>query len=293
MRTAVDASAAGQVRIGDDITVNRLGFGAMRLTGKGVWGEPEDPENSLVVLRRAVELGVNFIDTAEAYGPEVNERQIAQALFPYPAGLIIATKGGTTRSGPGEWGRDCRPERLKQLCDESLRRMRVDRIDLYQLHAVDEKIPYAEQIGALKDLQEAGKVRYVGISNVNEEQLRTAQSVMRIVSVQNRYNAGYRESEGVLEACERDGIAFIPWFPLDAGDIAGGGAIAEVAKARNASPYQIALAWLLKRSPTMLPIPGTSSVEHLEENIGAAALELSEEEFRRIGSQEAPVKDPA
>ncbi|GAC1501296.1 MAG: aldo/keto reductase [Vulcanimicrobiaceae bacterium] len=289
----MDASAAGIVRIGEDITVNRLGFGAMRLTGKGVWGEPQDPENSLAVLRRAVELGVNFIDTAEAYGPHLNERQLAEALYPYPSGLIIATKGGTTRSGPGEWGRDCRPERLKQLCDESLRRLRLERIDLYQLHAVDEKIPYAEQIGALKELQEAGKVRYVGISNVNEEQLRTAQSVTRIVSVQNRYNAAYRESEGVLEACERGGIVFIPWFPLDAGDIAEGGSIADVAAAKNASRYQVALAWLLKRSPLMLPIPGTSSLKHLEENIAAAALALSEEEFQRIGSQEAPVKGSA
>ena len=284
MKTIANASAAGTLRIGDDLTVNRLGFGAMRLCGPGVWGPPSDPGNALAVLRRALELGVNFIDTAQAYGPRVNEEQIAEALYPYPKDLVIATKGGTTRSGPGEWGRDCRPERLKKLCDASLKRLRIERIDLYQLHAADDKVPYAEQIGALKELQDEGKIRYIGISNVDEAQLKIAQSVARIVSVQNQYNAENRTSEGVLEACERDGVAFIPWFPLAAGEIAKDGALARTARAKNGTPHQIALAWLLKRSPIMLPIPGTSSVQHLEENVAAAALELSDEEFAEIAA---------
>lgn len=279
----VKASAAGTVTLGGDLTVNRLGFGAMRLTGPGVWGPPADPANALAVLRRAVELGCNFIDTADAYGPEVNEEQIAEALYPYPADLVIATKGGCTRPGPGQWGRDCRPERLKACCDASLKRLRRERIDVYQLHAVDPNVPYAEQIGALKELQDAGKVRHIGVSNVNEEELEIARSVATIVSVQNQYNAGNRASEGVLEACERAGIAFIPWFPLGAGDIAEGSSLAGVAAAKNASAYQVALAWLLRRSPLMLPIPGTSSIGHLEENVAAAALTLSDAEFRQIG----------
>ena len=279
----VKASAAGTVTLGGDLTVNRLGFGGMRLTGPGVWGPPADPANSLAVLRRAVELGCNFIDTADAYGPEVNEDQIAEALYPYPADLVIATKGGCTRSGPGEWGRDCRPERLKACCDASLKRLRLERIDLYQLHAADPAVPYAEQVGALKELQDAGKVRHIGISNVDEAQLKIARSVTAIAAVQNRYSATNRASEGVLEACEAAGIAFIPWFPLDAGDLVDGSGLAAVAQAKGVSPYQVALAWLLRRSPLMLPIPGTSSIDHLEENVAAAALTLSDDEFAQIG----------
>ncbi|HEV7180541.1 MAG TPA: aldo/keto reductase, partial [Candidatus Baltobacteraceae bacterium] len=242
-----------------------------------------NPANALAVLRRAVELGCNFIDTADAYGPDVNEEQIAEALYPYPTDLVIATKGGSTRSGPGQWARDGRPERLKACCEASLQRLRLDRIDLYQLHAADPKVPYAEQIGALKELQDAGKVRHIGVSNVNEEQLEVARSVATIVSVQNQYNVTNRASEGVLEACEAAGIAFIPWFPLGAGDIAEGSGLVEVAKAKGVSAYQVALAWLLHRSPLMLPIPGTSSIAHLEENVAAAALTLTGAEFEQIG----------
>ncbi len=283
METAVSAAAAGQIQIGER-TVNRLGFGAMRLCGPGVWGPPTDPENALAVLRRAVALGVNFIDTANAYGPDINEEQIAQALYPYPADLVIATKGGSTRTGPGQWGRDCRPAELKKAAEGSLRRLRLDCIELYQLHAVDPAVPYSEQIGALRDLQTQGKIRYIGVSNVNEEELAIARSVATIVSVQNRYNAADRHSEGVLEECERHGIVFIPWFPLDAGDIQEAEKIAEVARKKGVSPHQIAIAWLLHRSNLMLPIPGTSSLEHLEENVAAATIELSEEDRDRIAA---------
>jgi len=258
----------------------------MRLCGPGVWGPPSDPENALAVLRRAVSLGVNFIDTANAYGPAINEEQIADALYPYPADLVIATKGGSTRSGPGQWGRDGRPEQLRKACEGSLQRLRLECIDLYQLHAVDPKVPYAEQIGALKQLQEEGKIRHAGVSNVDQDQLKIARGVMPIASVQNRYSAAYLESEPVLRTCERDGLTFIPWFPLDAGDIAKTGAIATVAAERRANPHQIAIAWLLRRSPAMLPIPGTSSLKHLEENIAAASIELSEEQYRRIAAAE-------
>jgi aryl-alcohol dehydrogenase-like predicted oxidoreductase len=283
METTLNASAAGTVGIGGDLTVNRLGYGAMRLTGPGVWGPPSDPANALAVLRRVAELGINFIDTAEAYGPQINEEQIEQALYPYPQGLVIGTKGGTTRSGPGEWGRDARPEKLRENCEGSLRRLRLDCIDLWQLHAVDQQVPYAEQIGTLKQLQDEGKIRHIGVSNVNVEQLRIAQSVATIVSVQNQYNASYRESEPVVEVCDREKIVFIPWFPVAAGDIGDHSAIVEMARAKNATPYQIALAWLLKRSPIMLPIPGTSSIAHLEENVAAASIALTDEEFARIG----------
>lgn len=274
---------AGTVTVGGDLAVNRLGFGAMRLCGEGVWGAPADPGNALAVLRRAVERGVNFIDTAEAYGPKVNEEQIAEALYPYRDGLIIATKGGTTRSGPGQWGRDGRPERLRQLCDESLARLRVDRIDLYQLHAVDENVPLEEQAGALADLKKAGKIRHAGLSNVDLAQLKRAQAVVPIASVQNRYNLGHREGEDVLDYCEAQGIVFIPWFPLEAGDVSGMKGLESVALAYDATPHQIAIAWLLKRSPVMLPIPGTKSLQHLEENVAAGAIELSNEDFARLG----------
>ncbi|MDP9110072.1 MAG: aldo/keto reductase [Candidatus Eremiobacteraeota bacterium] len=277
------ARSAGTVTLGGDLTVNRLGFGAMRLCGEGVWGPPVDEGNALEVLRRAVQLGVNFVDTAEAYGPEVNERQISQALYPYPRGLVIATKGGTTRSGPGVWGRDCRPERIRELCDGSLARLHAERIDLYQLHAVDEKVPIEEQIGALADLKKAGKIRHAGLSNVDLAQLKRAETIMPIVSVQNRYNLGHRLGEDVLDYCEGRGIVFIPWFPLGAGDVSGMKALESVAPSYNATPHQIAIAWLLKRSPVMLPIPGTKSLQHLEENVAAGDIKLSEEDFTRLG----------
>ncbi len=281
MNTGTRASDAGTVRIGA-ITVARMGFGAMRLCGRGVWGWPDDRQNALQVLRRAVDLGVNFIDTADAYGPHVNEEQIAQALCPYPPGLVIATKGGSTRGGPGEWRRDCRPGRLKQMCEESLRRLQLEAIDLYQLHAVDPAVPFDEQIGALSELQEEGKVRHIGLSNVSADQLAAARSMVDIASVQNCYNVGDRASEPVLALCERDGIAFIPYFPLDAGDIAKTPALTEIALAKDASPWQVALAWLLQRSPVMLPIPGTSSLGHLEENVAAGRIRLNPAELEKL-----------
>jgi pyridoxine 4-dehydrogenase len=277
--TTQPAAAAGTVRLGD-FTVNRMGFGAMRLTGAGVIGEPADPENALAVLRRAVELGVNFIDTADSYGPEINERQIAEALHPYPEELVIATKGGLRHERQGEWIRDGRPESLRASCEGSLERLRVERIDVYQLHSVDPSVPIKESVGALADLQQEGKIRYIGLSNVDARQLARAREVATIVSVQNRYNLVDRYSEGVLEACERDRIAFLPWFPLGFGDLTrGGGRLADVAAAKGATQAQIALAWLLRRSAVMLPIPGTSLLEHLEENVAAAALELTDAEF--------------
>jgi pyridoxine 4-dehydrogenase len=247
--------------LGGDLEVHRLGFGAMRITGPGIWGPPPDPEGAKAVLRRAVELGIDLIDTADSYGPEVSENLIAEGLHPYPEGLVIATKGGLRRTGPGEWPRDARPERLKECCEGSLRRLRLDRIDVYQLHAPDPKVPLEDSIGALKELQDEGKIRHIGVSNVSLEQLELARSLVDVVSVQNRYNREDRHSEDVLEECERLGIGFIPWFPLGTGDLSP----------RDAIP------WLLARSPVMLPIPGTSSVEHLEENVAAAEVELSEE----------------
>jgi pyridoxine 4-dehydrogenase len=267
--------------VGGDLEVRRLGFGAMRITGDGVWGPPDDPDNARAVLRRVVELGVNLIDTADSYGPEVSENLIAEALHPYPDGLVIATKGGLRRSGPGQWPRDARPERLKECCEGSLRRLKVDRIDLYQLHTVDPKVPYAESIGALAELREEGKVRHVGISNAGVGQLEEARRIVPVVSVQNRYSMSARNSEDVLETCERDGLGFIPWFPLDAGRVEGG-PIEEVARAHDATPMQIAIAWLIRRSPVMLPIPGTSSRDHLEENVAAASIELADDEFDRL-----------
>jgi pyridoxine 4-dehydrogenase len=280
--TTQPAAAAGSVRLGD-LTVNRMGFGAMRLTGPGVIGEPADPESSLAVLRRAVELGVNFIDTAASYGPEINERQVAEALHPYPDGLVIATKGGLRHERQGEWIRDGRPETLRASCEASLRRLRVERIDLYQLHSVDSTVPIDESVGTLVDLQREGKIRHIGLSNVDARQLAQARQVATIVSVQNRYNLVDRYSEGVIEVCERDGIAFLPWFPLGFGALTrGGGRLADIAALRGATQAQIALAWLLRRSPVMLPIPGTSSLEHLEENVAAAALELTDAEFAEL-----------
>ena len=253
--------ATGTFRIGDGPTVRRLGFGGMRLTGSGIWGEPDDPDECRRVLRRAVELGLNLIDTADSYGPEVSERLIAETLHPYPDDLVIATKGGLTRTGPGQWPRNGRPEHLREACEGSLLRLKLERIDLYQLHAPDDNVPYEESLGALIELREEGKIAHIGISNVSVELLEQALAMTEVVTVQNRYNLADRASEDVLEACTERGIGFIPWFPLATGQLAQpGGPLDEVARAHDASPSQIALAWLLGRSPVMLPIPGTSKV---------------------------------
>jgi pyridoxine 4-dehydrogenase len=265
--------------IGGDLEVRRLGFGAMRITGDGIWGPPDDPVGAKALLRRVPELGIELIDTADSYGPEVSENLIAEALYPYGDELVIATKGGLRRTGPGEWPRDGRPERLKACCEGSLRRLRLERIDLYQLHAPDPKVPYEDSVGALKELQDEGKIRHVGISNVSVEQLEQARGIVEVVTVQNRYNLTDRSSEDVLEACEETGIGFIPWFPLATGSLAEAGSILdEVAHTHEATPGQVALAWLLSRSRVMLPIPGTSSIEHVEENMAALELTLTHEE---------------
>jgi pyridoxine 4-dehydrogenase len=283
---ALTDSSAGTLTLGGEMTIRRLGFGAMRVTGKGVWGEPEDPQEALSVLGRIPELGINLIDTADSYGPHVSEELIADALHPY-RGLTIATKGGLERTGPGEWPRNGHPTHLKQACEGSLRRLKVDQIDLYQLHSPDDDVPYEDSVGAMKELQEEGKVRHVGISNVSVAQLEQAREIVDVVSVQNRFNLVDRGSEDVLERCEELGICFFPWFPLAAGDLAEpDGAAAEIATAHRASTSQIALAWLLRRSRVIVPIPGTSSVRHLEENVAAVGIELSDEEFERLS--EAP-----
>jgi pyridoxine 4-dehydrogenase len=270
-------------KIGGDLEVRRLGFGAMRITGDGIWGPPDDPEEARRLLRRVVELGVNLIDTADSYGPEVSENLIAEALHPYPEGLVIATKGGLRRSGPGQWPRDGRPERLKECCEASLRRLRLERIDLYQLHSPDPQVPLEDSLGALKELQDEGKVRHIGISNVSGKELERARAVVDIVTVQNRYNLTDRHSESLLETCERDGIGFIPWFPLAIGELARqGGPLDDLARRHDAAPGQLALAWLLARSPVMLPIPGTSSIEHLEENVAAQSIELDPAGLERL-----------
>ena len=278
-----NAAAAGTFDIGGHLRVNRLGFGAMRITGKGIWGEPENPEEARAVLKRAVELGINLIDTADSYGPHVSERLIGETLHPYPEDLVIATKGGLLRDGPGQWRRDARPEHLREACEGSLKRLKLDRIDLYQLHRIDPRVPAEEPLGALAELREEGKIRHIGLSEVSVEQIQRAQQIVPIVSVQNRYNLTDRDSEDVLDFCEREGIGFIPWFPLATGDLARpGGPLDEIATRYGASPGQVALAWLLWRSPVILPIPGTSSVEHLVENVAAASLELDEEEFAEL-----------
>ncbi len=279
---SMDAVATQTIRIGEELIVNRLGFGAMRLCGPRVVGWPADRENAQRVLRRVVELGVNFIDTADAYGPAVNEEQIAQALYPYPRDLVIATKGGSVRTPDGAWERDGRREHLVRACDESLRRLRLDRIDLYQLHAVDTEVPFDEQIGALRELRDAGKILYVGLSNVSLEQLQRAREIVEIASVQNNYNVGNRASEPILEYCEAHRIAFIPYFPLDGGDIHAVEALEPIAKAHGATIWQVALAWLLHRSAALLPIPGTSSIRHLEENVSAQHLRLSAQEYAAL-----------
>lgn len=273
----ITAHEAGTVDLGDGLTVHRLGFGAMRITGDEVWGPPDDRRNAIRVLRRAVQLGVDFIDTADSYGPDVSEELIAEALHPYPKELVVATKGGLLRPGPGEWEPDCRPAHLKEACEGSLRRLRVERIDLYQLHTVDPEVPYEESIGALEELREEGKIRRIGVSNVGLDELETARGIVDVASVQNRFNLSDRTSETVLDRCTELGIAFIPWFPLATGKLARSVPIRHEAK-----PAQVALAWLLARSPVMLPIPGTSNVEHLEENVAAAGIELSEQEIERL-----------
>jgi pyridoxine 4-dehydrogenase len=280
---ALTDETAGTLTLGGELTVRRLGFGAMRITGDGVWGPPEDRDGAIATLRRAVELGVNLIDTADSYGPHVSEELIAEALHPYPEDLVIATKGGLTRTGPGQWPRDGRPEHLREACDGSLQRLRLERIDLYQLHAPDPQVPYEESVGTLKELRDEGKIRLVGVSNVSVEQLETARGIVPVATVQNRFNLGDRSTEDVLERSEELGLGFIPWFPLSAGSLAQpGGPLEGIAARHDATPAQIALAWLLARSEVILPIPGTSSVEHLEENVAAAGVELSDDEIAEL-----------
>jgi pyridoxine 4-dehydrogenase len=277
------AAKAGEFRIGHDLRVTRLGFGAMRITGKGIWGPPANRAEAVRVLRRAVELGINFIDTADSYGPHVSEEIIAEALHPYPANLVIATKGGFERPGPDRWVENGRPEYLRAACEGSLRRLRLDRIDLYQLHRIDPKVPAEDQLGTLKDLQAEGKIKHIGLSEVTVKQIRHAQTIVPIVSVQNRYSVADRGAEDVLEYCEKENMGFIPWFPLAAGQLSSGDSpIRRVAERLKATPSQVALAWLLSRSPVMLPIPGTSSVKHVEENVAAAGLKIDESKLQEL-----------
>ena len=270
-------------RLGNDLTVNRLGFGAMRITGEGIWGWPPDRGNALKVLKRAVDLGVNLIDTADAYGPETSELLIAEALYPYPKDLVIATKGGLTRPGPGQWVPDGSPQHLKQAVDGSLKRLRLERIDLYQLHRVDPKVPMEDSLAAIKEMKDAGKIRLVGLSNVEPKEIERAHKIVPIVSVQNRYNIEDRKSESVLTYCEKNGLGFLPWFPIGGTrGLKSENALDAAAKAHGVSVFQVALAWLLERSPVMLPIPGTSSLAHLEDNVAAAKLKLTSEEWKAI-----------
>ena len=278
-----DNALGGKIFIGGDMTVGRLAFGAMRLCGSGVWGEPHDPAAAKRVLVRAIELGITLIDTADAYGPDVNELQIAEALYPYPKGLVIATKGGLIRPRRAAWDRDARPEHLRSACEGSLKRLRLERIDLYQLHAPDPRVPFEDSVGALAELRAAGKIRHVGLSNVSVDQLRRARRIVPIVSVQNRYNLDDRASDDVLAECENDGIAFLAWYPLASGQHASGSAaLARIARRHDATPAQVAIAWLLARSSVMVPIPGTSSMAHLEENAAAARLTLSADEMSEL-----------
>ena len=277
----LSAASAGTIALGDELTVNRLGFGAMRLTGDGIWGPPKDPATAIAVLRRAIELGVNFIDTADSYGPNVSEELIADALAPYPKDLVIATKGGWNRPGPDQWTHDASPAHLREAVEGSLKRLGLGRIDVYQLHIPDPVVPLDASIETLANMKTEGKIRLVGLSNVTVEHIERARKIVPIVSVQNRYSFADREWDNVVDYCERNGIAFIPWFPLGAGRVAGR-LLERIAKARKVKPIQIALAWLLKRSPIMLPIPGTSSVAHLAENMESASLQLSEKEYLEL-----------
>jgi pyridoxine 4-dehydrogenase len=275
--------AARTFKLGDDLEVRRLGFGAMRITGEGILGPPDNPDSARRLLRRVVELGVNLIDTADSYGPEVSENLIAEALHPYPDDLVIATKAGLLRTGPGEWPRDARPERIRECCEGSLRRLRLERIDLYQLHAPDPQVPLEESLGAFRELQEEGKIRHIGVSNVTLDELAHARSVVDVVSVQNRYSLTDRAAEDVLKVCERETLGFLPWFPLATGALTRpGGPLDDVATKRGATQAQVALAWLLHHSDVTLPIPGTASVEHLEENVAAAEFELTDEDMERL-----------
>jgi aryl-alcohol dehydrogenase-like predicted oxidoreductase len=271
------------ITIGDDLTVGRVGFGAMRITGRGIWGPPGDEAAALALLRRVAESGVTFIDTADSYGPAVSEELIAKALHPYPAGLVIATKGGLERPGPDQWVANGRPDHLRTACEASLRRLRLERIDLYQLHTVDTRVPIEESVGVLAQLQIQGKIRHIGVSNVSADQLARARRVAPIVTVQNRYSLADRGSDALVDLCAREGLAFIPWYPLAAGRLAEpGSSLAEAARRHSATPGQVALAWLLRRSPAMLPIPGTSSRAHFEENLAASRLVLTEDEFAAL-----------
>lgn len=280
-----NATAAGTFDIGGDLPIHRLGYGAMRITGPGIWDNPKDPKEAQAVLRRAIELGVNFIDTADSYGPEVSENLIAATLYPYPSDLVIATKGGLTRQGPDQWAPVGRPEYLRHCVEMSLRRLKLERIELYQLHRIDPKVPVEESLGALKDLQQQGKIRYIGLSEVSVSEIKQARKIVQIVSVQNLYNLSNRKSEDVLKYCEVNQLAFIPWYPMSSGDLARpGGELDKIAKKKDATPAQIAIAWLLKRSRVMVPIPGTSSVKHLEENIAAVDVELTDDEFALLES---------
>ena len=277
----VSASNAGEISLGGELPVYRLGFGAMRLTGEGIWGPPKDRKSALAVLRRAVELDINFIDTADSYGPFVSEELIAEALYPYPRGLVIATKGGWNRPGPNQWTHDATPSHLRKAVEGSLKRLRLDRIDVYQLHVPDPVVSFDSSVETLAELRNQGKIRFVALSNVTQEHIERARTIVPIVSVQNRYSFADREWDYVVDYCQRNRLAYIPWFPLGAGKVAGE-VLNRVAEAHNASPTQIALAWLLRRSPFMLPIPGTSSVEHLEQNVSAASLGLTKEEFGEL-----------
>ncbi len=283
MTTAIHATESGRLTLGGDLTINRLGFGAMRLVGEGVWGDPKNPEEARRVLKRAIELDINFIDTADSYGPDVNETTIADALYPYLKGLVIATKGGLTRQGPGKWAPVGRAEYLTQCVEMSLRRLRLERIDLYQLHRFDPKVPMEESLGALKEMQKAGKIRHIGLSEVSTKEIERARKIIPIVSVQNQYNLGDRTHESVVQYCQQHGLAFIPWFPFAAGKLVrAGGPLDQIAKRHRATVAQVALAWLLQHSPVIVPIPGTSSVAHLEENVGAAGLKLDPKEMSEI-----------
>lgn len=281
--STMNAAEAGTFALGGDLEVNRLGYGAMRITGDGIWGEPENPDEAKAVLRRAVELGINFIDTADSYGPDVSERLIGETLAPYSDDTVIATKAGLVRPGPNDWRPNGRPEHIREAIEGSLSRLKLETVDLYQLHRIDPEVPVEESLGTMSDLVNEGKVRYVGLSEVSVDELRQAQEILPIASVQNRYNLTDRGSEAILEACEAEGIAFIPWFPLASGSLSRpGGPVDEIASNHDSTPGQVALAWLLRRSPVMLPIPGTSSVAHLEENVAGASLQLTDDEYAEL-----------